>query len=154
MLTRFVRETDVDLVMVAGRYSLLDQRAADELLPAALERGIGVVAAGVYNSGVLSEDRPRADSHFDYADVPTDVLERTSRIADVCESVGVRLPVAATQFAARHPSVVSTVLGLRTADEVRSAIERLAAPVPATLWTELERQHLINPDPNLRGIET
>ena len=153
MLVRFVREADVDLVMVAGRYTLLDQRAADELLPAALERGVGVVAAGAYNSGVLSEDRPRADAQFDYADAPAEVLERASRIADVCESFGVRLPVAATQFAQRHPAVVSTVLGLRTADEVRSAIERLAARVPSALWTELERQHLIHPDPNLRGTD-
>lgn len=145
MLTRFVRTTDIDLVMVAGRYTLLDQSAADELLPAALERGIGVVAAGVYNSGVLSRPRPAPDAHYDYHAAPFDVLERLHAIADVCQEFGLELPDAATQFPGRHPAVVSTVLGLRTAEHVRQACARMQANIPESLWGRLTDDGLVLP---------
>ena len=88
MLARFVRETDVDVVMVAGRYTLLDQTARQELLPVAVERGVGVINAGIFNSGVLSHRRPRPGARYDYGPVPEDVLERANRIGRVCESSG------------------------------------------------------------------
>jgi len=143
MLARFARETDIDLVMVAGRYTLLDQSAADELLDAARENQVGVVAAAVYNSGVLSGARPTSDARFDYAAAPDNVLARAARIADVCERFGVSLPEAATQFAGRHPAVVSTVLGLGSAEHVRDAVERAAARIPDDLWTALSEAGLV-----------
>jgi D-threo-aldose 1-dehydrogenase len=145
MLARFVLEADPDLMMCAGRYTLLEQGADDDLLPAALERGVGVVAAGVYNSGLLSTRRPPVDAQYDYADAPRDVLERANRIADLCEAHGLTLPEVATVFPRQHPAVVSTVLGLRTADQVASAIDRFATDVPEELWRELESAGLLRP---------
>jgi D-threo-aldose 1-dehydrogenase len=143
MLTRFVRETDVDLVLCAGRYTLLEQGAEDDLLPAALERGVGVVVGGVYNSGLLSTRRPPADAQYDYAAAPPEVVARANRIADVCEAHGVTLPEAATVFPQRHPAVVSTLLGLRDPGQVAEGVARAATVVPDAVWTDLEAAGLL-----------
>jgi D-threo-aldose 1-dehydrogenase len=152
MLARFVRETDVDVVMCAGRYSLVDHRALDDLLPAAHERGVGVVLAGVYGSGLLATDRPAPGATFDYVSAPPELVARVHRIADVCEDVGVTLPQAALAFVRAHPAVVSTVLGLRDAGEVAQAVQRASADVPDELWPALRAAGLLpesapTPDP-------
>lgn len=143
MLTRFVRETDVDLVLCAGRYTLLEQGALDDLLPAAEERGVGVIVGGVYNSGLTSVDRPPDDATYDYGPAPQELIDRARRIAEVCEGHGLRLPEVATVFPRRHPTVVSTLLGLRSADEVVEAIRRFATEVPDALWPDLADQGLL-----------
>jgi D-threo-aldose 1-dehydrogenase len=143
MPTRFVRECDVDLVMCAGRYTLLDQAALADLLPAALERGVGIVVAGVYNSGLLATDSPRAGATFDYQPADAQVLARARRIADVCAAHGVTLPAAALAFARAHPAVVSTVVGLQDADQVRQTVQRAAAAVPGALWADLRSAGLL-----------
>ena len=145
MLARFVRETDADVVMVAGRYTLLDQTAGDELLPAALERGVGVINAGIFNSGVLARRRPRPGARYDYDTVPPDVFERTTRMARLCEEFGVDLPTAAAAFAGRHPAVASVVVGLRTAGQVRDLVARWERTVPEGLWAALSDQGLVAP---------
>ncbi len=137
MLAEFVRRTDVDLVMVAGRHTLLDQSARRELLPLALERGVGVVAAAGYNSGLLAADRPPADATYDYLPASRELTARAAALADVCERHGVTLPEAAVAHPLRHPAVVSVVLGARDARQSRTNAERLAAGVPEALWTEL-----------------
>lgn len=146
MLARFVRETDIDLVMVAGRYTLLDRSAEDGLLDDALANGVGVVAAAVYNSGILSRPRPGSGARFDYGAAPDGILRRATRIAEVCERFGVSLPEAATQFAGRHPAVVSTVLGLGTPEHVRDAVRRSTAGIPDDLWTALSAEGLVRSD--------
>jgi aryl-alcohol dehydrogenase-like predicted oxidoreductase len=143
VLARFVRETDVDVVMVAGRYTLLDQSAAEDLLPAALDAGVGVINAGIFNSGLLSQPRPLPESHYAYAPPPADVFERTQRLASACESFGVDLPTAAVAFAARHPAVTSVVVGLRTAAQVHDLTARWDRTVPEELWTALQEQGLL-----------
>ncbi|MGN6742295.1 MAG: aldo/keto reductase [Amnibacterium sp.] len=145
MLTEFVRRTDLDLVLVAGRYTLLEQGALDDLLPAAAERGVGIVAGAVYNSGLLSRPRPAADATYDYAPVTAEVRERVERIAERCEAHGVTLPEAAVRFPLRNPQVVSAVLGLRTADEVAEAVRRAEARIPDTLWSDLVESGLLDP---------
>jgi D-threo-aldose 1-dehydrogenase len=145
MLTRFVRETDLDLVLCAGRYTLLDQGAEDDLLPAALQHGVGVVVGGVYNSGLLSTRRPRTDARYDYATAPAEVVARANRIADVCEAHGVTLPEAATVFPRRHPAVVSTLLGLADPEQVAEGVARAATVVPDAVWTALEAEGLLRP---------
>ena len=143
MLAEFVRRCDVDVVMVAGRYTLLDDAAAHDLLPTALERGVGVVAAAVYNSGLLSSARPPADARFDYEAAPAALVARANALADVCERHGVTLPEAAVAFPLLHPAVVSVVVGSRTAAQVESNVERYEAPIPDELWTELRHEGLI-----------
>ncbi|MGW3784124.1 aldo/keto reductase [Micromonospora chokoriensis] len=150
MLARFVRETDVDVLMCAGRYTLLEQGAADDLLPAASNRGVGVVIAGVYNSGLLSRERPPADAVYNYQQAPTELIERARRIAAVCETYGVTLPQAALAFVRRHPSVVSTVVGVRDGAQVTETMRRFETVVPEELWDALAAAGLLaaQPDPD------
>ncbi|NED98179.1 aldo/keto reductase [Phytoactinopolyspora alkaliphila] len=143
MLTRFVRETDVDVVLVAGRYTLLEQGALDDLLPAALERGVTVVAAAVFNSGLLALDRPCPDAKYNYADAPAALVERAHRIADVCESHGVTLPAAALRYPLLHPAVRSVTVGMRTPRQVERNAGLLAQDIPEALWQDLSRAGLI-----------
>jgi D-threo-aldose 1-dehydrogenase len=143
MLTRFVRETDVDVILVAGRYTLLEQGALDDLLPAALEHGTTVVAAAVFNSGLLALDRPPADARYNYEAAPPELLERANRIADVCESHGVTLPAAALRFPLRHPAVASVLVGMRAPGQVERNAELLARRIPDELWQDLADAGLI-----------
>ncbi|WP_030491598.1 aldo/keto reductase [Micromonospora chokoriensis] len=147
MLTRFVRETDVDVMMCAGRYTLLEQGAADDLLPAAENRGVGVVIAGVYNSGLLSRDRPPADAVYNYQQAPAELIDRARRIAAVCETYGVTLPQAALAFVRRHPAVVSTVVGVRNEAQVVEAVRRSEVAVPEELWDALAAAGLLAAPP-------
>jgi D-threo-aldose 1-dehydrogenase len=145
MLARFIRETDMDVAMVAGRYTLLDQTAGEELLPVAHERGVGIINAGIFNSGLLSTPRPRPDATYNYGPVPVDLFERATRMARVCEQFAVDLPTAAVAFAGRHPGVTSVVVGVRTAAHVRELVARWQHPVPDGLWVALSDQGLISP---------
>jgi D-threo-aldose 1-dehydrogenase len=143
MLTRFVRETDIDLVLCAGRFTLLEQPALEDLLPAALERGVGVIAGGVYNSGLTAVARPRDDAHYDYGPAPQERIDRARRIAEVCEAHGLTLPEVATVLPRRHPAVVTTLLGLRSPEEVAEAVRRMGTQVPDALWADLAEQGLL-----------
>jgi D-threo-aldose 1-dehydrogenase len=143
MLSRFVQETDVDVVLCAGRYTLLEQGAALDLLPAADRRGVAVVIAGVYNSGLLARDRPAGDATYNYQPAPPVLMERANRIAEVCEAYGVTLPEAALAYVRRHPAVTSTVVGLGSDFEVRETIRRAGTRVPDALWPALRSAGLI-----------
>jgi D-threo-aldose 1-dehydrogenase len=142
-LAALIRAADVDLVMLAGRYTLLEQGAADDLLPLALESGVGVVIAGVYNTGLLSSARPSAGAKYEYEDAPAELIARANAIADVCETHGVSLPEAALAFPLLHPAVVSVVVGVRDAAQMNSNVERYATPIPAALWSELVELRLL-----------
>ena len=132
MLARFAREADPDVFLVAGRYTVLDRSASDELLPLCEARGIGVIAGGVFNSGVLA-----GGSTFDYAAAPPDVLARVSELRGTCARHGVPLAAAAVQFPGRHPAVANVLVGCRTAGEVEEDLRLFALDLPATLWAEL-----------------
>jgi D-threo-aldose 1-dehydrogenase len=132
MLTRFVTDTDVDVVLLAGRYTLLDRGAADTLLPAALERGVSVVVGGVFNSGLLADPRP--DATFDYLAAPPALLARARAMAEVCDGYGVPLRAAAVRFPLRHPAVASVLIGARNPDEMRDALRLREMDIPAQLW--------------------
>ncbi|WP_329596602.1 aldo/keto reductase [Streptomyces pseudovenezuelae] len=141
MLTRFVRETDVDVVLCAGRYTLLDQSALTELLPAAVERGVSVVIGGAFNSGLLADPRPGAT--YNYAQAPGDLLDRALRMREVAERHGIGLRAAALAFCAAHPAVASVLVGARSAAEVEDAADQFATPVPPALWRELRDTGLL-----------
>jgi D-threo-aldose 1-dehydrogenase len=145
MPARFLRETAADVVMVAGRYTLLDQSALDEVLPAALELGKSVVAVGVFNSGLLSDNRPTPGMKYDYREAPPELVARARAIADVCERHGTTLPAAAIAFPFTHPSVVNVTLGMRNAEEVARNTELHRRHVPEALWDDLRDRGLISP---------
>lgn len=141
MLTRFVRETDVDVVLCAGRYTLLDHRALAELLPDAQERGTSVVIGGAFNSGLLADPRPGAT--YNYAAAPTELLDRALRLKAVAERHGTTLRAAALTFPAAHPAVASVLVGARSADEVMDCVRQFATPVPLEFWAELLAEGLL-----------
>jgi len=143
MLTRFVNETDLDIVMCAGRYSLLEQGALDDLLPAAEARGVSVVAAAVFNSGLLARDRPSADATYNYGPAPAELIARVNAIADVCEAHGVTLPAAAMQFALGHPAVATVCTGARSADQVERNARLFEVQIPDGLWSALAAAGLL-----------
>lgn len=138
MLTRFVERGLVDCVLLAGRYSLLDQSAADDLLPAAERAGVAVIAAGVFNSGILAEPAPGAT--YDYVPAAPALLARARELRQVCERHGVPLPAAALQFPTFHPAVTTVLMGARSPDEVRENAALFAHPIPSELWTALRRE--------------
>jgi D-threo-aldose 1-dehydrogenase len=144
MLTRFVRDLDIDVVLVAGRYSLLDQRALAELLPTCAARGTAVVVGGVFNSGLLADPRPGAT--FDYAPAPPELVDRAARLAEVCARHGTPLRAAALAFPFGHPAVTSVLVGARSAAEVKDAVACFEWPVPGELWAELVATGLLPAD--------
>jgi D-threo-aldose 1-dehydrogenase len=141
MLTRFVRDTDVDVVLCAGRYTLLDHGALTELLPAAQDRGTSVVVGGAFNSGLLADPGPGAT--YNYAAAPDELISRALRLKAVAERHGTTLRAAALAFPAAHPAVVSVLAGARSAAEVRDCARSFATPVPPDLWRELHAEGLL-----------
>ncbi|MCT2543132.1 aldo/keto reductase [Streptomyces atratus] len=141
MLTRFLRDTDIDVVLCAGRYTLLDQSALTELLPEAAARGRSVVVGGVFNSGLLADPRPGAT--YDYAAAPLSLLDRALRIKAVTEGHGVPLRAAALHYPLAHPAVAGVLVGTRSPDEVRDAAALLCREIPDELWDELRAEGLL-----------
>ncbi|WP_350271607.1 aldo/keto reductase [Frondihabitans sucicola] len=133
----------IDVVMVAGRYTLLEQPALPLLLPECSAAGVEVVDVGVYNSGALSRRVPRSDLTYEYAAMPEAVFDRLRHLAEVCSNHGVELPAAALQFPLRHEAVTSIVIGARTADEVAQNVERFVTDIPEGLWADLRDRGLI-----------
>lgn len=146
MPARFLRETAADVVMVAGRYTLLDQSALDDVLPAAVEVGKSVVAVGVFNSGLLSDNRPTQGMKYDYREAPPELVARARAIADVCEQHGTTLPAVAIAFPFTHPSVINVTLGMRNAEQVTRNAELHRRHVPEDIWDDLRDRGLIRPD--------
>lgn len=133
----------VDLLMVAGRFTLADQSALPEVIPECRARGIGVVTASVFNSGLLAAGKPGADSRYDYGDVPADVLARVNSIAAVCTDFGIELASAALQYTLREPSVRTVVVGAGRPEQIRQNAERMRMEVPEELWATLVVEGLI-----------
>jgi D-threo-aldose 1-dehydrogenase len=145
MLARFIQKSDVDVVMLAGRYTLMEQGAADDLLPAALERGRSVVAAAVFNSGLLARAEVPDTATYDYHPASPEVQVRARLLAAVCREHGTTLPAAAIQFPLRHPAVASVVVGMRSPKEVHHNLAAHAQHVPDELWADLEHRGLLQP---------
>ncbi|UNK71258.1 aldo/keto reductase [Microbacterium sp. H1-D42] len=142
-LARAVREADLDIIMVAGRYTLLEQPAATEVLPACDERGTGIVAASVFNSGLLAQSEPKRDGRYEYGQLPDELWERLVRLAAVCADHDVPLPAAAIQFPLRAAAVRSVVVGGSRPAQLRQNAEYAALEIPAELWANLAAEGLI-----------
>ena len=141
MLTRFARDGNFDCFLLAGRYTLLDQVALKELLPICLERGIAIIAGGVYNSGILAD--PKAGAHYDYTAAPTSLIERAQRIRTVCERHGVPLKAAAVQFPMGHPAVTCVVVGCRSKSQLEESLRMFETDIPSALWEDLKAEGLL-----------
>ncbi|MGI5351269.1 aldo/keto reductase [Streptomyces sp. CA-250714] len=145
VLARLVAEFDVDVVLCAGRWTLLDRSAWDDgLLSVCEERGTAVVVGGVYNSGILADPRP--GSHYDYRPASAQLLRRAQQMADVCERYGVPLRAAALRFPFGHPSVVSAVVGAAAPEEVRDNARLTRRRIPTALWQQLVAEGLLDDD--------
>ncbi|HEY0619802.1 MAG TPA: aldo/keto reductase [Kribbella sp.] len=146
MLTRFVREVDLDVIMLAGRYTLLDPDGLDDVMPACVENDVQIVAVGVFNSGLLSQPRPAAEATFNYAPAPAALVDKANKLADVCESHGVTLPAVALNFPLHHPAVAGIAVGCRTADEVHTNAALSRTKIPDALWSDLKSAGLLRKD--------
>ena len=141
MLERFAREGDFDVLLVANRYTLLDQEASTGLFPLCQSRGIAVVLGGVFNSGILADPRP--GSRFGYLPADDAVVESVHRLRDVCERHGVPLRAAAIQFALAHPAATSLLAGVRTVAQLDDYPMLMRHSIPAQLWDELKAEGLL-----------
>ena len=143
-LARFAREADFDVFLLAGRYTLLEQDAMDELLPAVAERDMSIIAGGVYNSGVLAD--PVSQTRYNYADAPAAVVQKARALQAVCDEHAVPLRAAASQFPLAHPCVATVAIGSRTPSELDDNLDMLTTDIPAALWSDLRARGLVRDD--------
>jgi D-threo-aldose 1-dehydrogenase len=136
-----LEQIDLDVILLAGRYTLLEQAPLDDLLPLCATRGVRVIVGGPYNSGVLA-----GNPHYDYGAVPPTVTARVQALTAICARHGVPLPAAALQFPLAHTAVASVIPGARSAAEMTANIAHMAHPIPAALWAEMKDAGLIRAD--------
>jgi D-threo-aldose 1-dehydrogenase len=137
----FVERADLDCVLIAGRYSLLDTSAAEVLLPLCERRGVAVLAGGVFNSGILADPAPGAS--YDYQPAPSALLSRAQRIREVCARYGLPIGAVALRFTLRHPAVTAVVVGARSPAEVSADVGYLGLTVPDEVFAELAAEGLL-----------
>ena len=138
-----MENTELNIALIAGRFTLLDQSAQNELYPLALQKKVSIIAAGVFNSGVLAN--PVEGAHYDYEPASQEILEKARAIGKFLERYDVSLPAAALQFPLRHPAVASVLTGAGSVEELRSNIAHFDTELPDELWSEMEKAGLITP---------
>jgi D-threo-aldose 1-dehydrogenase len=141
---RFIKAGDFDCMLLAGRYTLLEQGGLDEFLPECLKRNVSVILGGPYNSGILTGGVKPGATH-DYAAAPAPLIEKAQKIETVCQRHGVELGAAAMQFPLFHPALCAVIPGALSVTEVKQNVGRLSAKIPADLWSELKREKLLDP---------
>jgi D-threo-aldose 1-dehydrogenase len=139
------RNSDVDLFLLAGRYTLLEQESLESFLPLCQSKGMGVIVGGPFNSGVLATG-PKQGAFYNYDPAPPHVLQRVAAIEKACTAHGVALRDAALQFPLLHPAVVCVLPGGISQAEVRQNAKSLARPIPNTLWRQLVADGLLRAD--------
>ncbi len=145
MLADFARNIDLDCFLLAGRYTLLEQKALDEFLPLCQSKNISVFLGGVYNSGILATGA-KPGALYNYEPAPAAILERVRNIETICEQYGVPLNVAALQFPTAHPAVSALIVGAQRPAEVADNFRYLQTSIPAGLWGELKKEGLLDPN--------
>jgi len=143
-LARFATEAAFDCFLLAGRYTLLDQSSLDDLLPVCVERGMSIIAAGVYNSGILADPKPGAN--YNYTAAAPELVDRALAIKEVCDSFEVPLRAAAMRFPTFHPAVATVIVGARSPAEVEDNAALFSHEIPDELWTALRDRDLLRPD--------
>lgn len=144
MPAALIRQSDIDVIMLAGRYTLYEQGAQDDLLPLALERNVGIVAVSVYNSGLMSSPTVADDTTYNYTPAAPEVIARARQIAAICERHGVTLPEAAVRFPLRNPAITAVALGTGTPEHVADGLARYHAEIPESLWEDLHNAGLLH----------
>jgi D-threo-aldose 1-dehydrogenase len=150
MLVRFAREADFDCFLLAGRYSLLEQGALDELFPLCEKKNIGIMLGGTYNSGILAQDL-KSGAKYNYVEAPPEILERARGLQTVAARHRVSLKAAASQFVLAHPAVTTIIPGTRLPDRVNENLELLNDRIPADFWAEVKAEKLIRQDAPVPG---
>ncbi len=145
MLCDFARAGDFDCFLLAGRYTLLEQEAAHELLPLCAEKQIRIIVGGPFNSGILATGAVEG-AYYNYSPASPQILERTRQIQEVCARHQIDLPAAALQFPFGHPAVATAIPGARSPAEIEANIGFFEQEIPAAFWAELKRLSLIDPD--------
>ena len=143
-LERFARESDPDMFLLAGRYTLLEQTALQSFLPLCAQRGIAVVAGGVFNSGLLAD--AGAGARYNYDPAPADLIARARRLSELCQRHGVPLKAAALQFPIAHPCVAAVLTGVLSRAELDENARLFDLPIPCELWRELKAEGLLADD--------
>lgn len=143
LATRFVEETDIDVLLIAGRFTLLDQTALKDLLPTALRRNVSILAAGVFNSGLLVDPNP--GSTFEYQEASSEMVNHARAIHKAIAPFAVPVSAVGLQFPLRHPSVKAILTGARDSRELNSNLNDFDLELPVEIWSELETQGLIQP---------
>lgn len=136
---------DLDVLLLAGRYTLLEQGAIEQLLPRCVDRRVSLVIGGPFNSGILATGPSARSARYNYESAPPEVRERVKQLQLACESHGVPLAAAALQFPLAHPAVASVIPGFASASEVRSGVEHFETIIPDSLWSDLRARGLIDP---------
>ena len=141
---RFIKAGDFDCMLLAGRYTLLEQGALAEFLPECVKRNVSVILGGPYNSGILTGG-VRDDTTHDYAQAPAPLIDKARKIEAICKRHGVELGAAAMQFPLFHPALCAVIPGALSVREVRQNVERMSVKIPSELWGELKREKLLDP---------
>lgn len=142
---RLLGEAEFDGFLLAGRYTLLEQEPLETFLPLCIERDVGIILGGPYNSGILATG-PIEGARYDYAPAPEEILQRVRELNDVCLAHDTPLIAAALQFPLGHPAVKSVIPGASSPEEVRQNVEIFETPIPDALWSDLKSQGLIRAD--------
>jgi D-threo-aldose 1-dehydrogenase len=147
-----LEQVELDCILLAGRYTLLEQSPLEVLLPLCAQRGVSILCGGPFNSGILAAgSRAGARSHYDYAAPPAAVIERVRALESACEQFAVPLQAAALQFPLGHPAVASVVAGCANGAEARNAAAMFRHAIPADFWTALRARGLVDPRAPLPG---
>ncbi|MTJ80541.1 MAG: aldo/keto reductase [Telmatospirillum sp.] len=137
-----ISDCDLDCLMLAGRYTLLEQGALERFLPLAARKGVDLVVAGVFNSGILVKG-PVAGAHYDYEAAPPAIIRKAEELVRVCREFGVSLPAAAVQFPLGHPCVRTVVVGMSRVKSVTENLAWMREPIPDAFWRRLKEHGLL-----------
>jgi D-threo-aldose 1-dehydrogenase len=138
---KIMQECDLNIALIAGRFTLLDQEAQEELFPLALKKNVSILAAGVFNSGVLANPNPGGT--YNYLPASDEIIKRARAIGDFLKKQNISLTAAALQFPLQHPAVTAVLTGARSRKELESNIKDFNTPLPAHVWEEMESAGLI-----------
>ena len=151
--SRFLKAADIDCILLAGRYTLLDQSALDNLLPDCVTRQVGIILGGPYNSGILATGSIDG-ARYDYTEASREIVERVKRLETACELHGIPLQAAALQFPLGHPAICTVIAGAESSQEVAQNIAFMDTAIPPAFWHHLRSEGLISPSvPTYRGFK-